>query len=56
MEEMYKKLMETVGENVEREGLKKTPARAFQAFKYLTNGYTQDIAQIINAIKQLITK
>ncbi len=48
MEELYKKLLEEIGEDVNREGLKSTPKRAARAFKFLTKGYTEDIEKIIN--------
>ncbi len=48
MEELYKKLLEEIGEDVNREGLKSTPKRAAKAFKYLTKGYDENIDKIIN--------
>ena len=37
-----------IGEDPEREGLARTPARVVQAFEYLTSGYIQDPKQAIN--------
>ena len=48
MEEYYKSLIKYIGEDVNRDGLKKTPWRAAKAFEYLTKGYREDIDQIIN--------
>ena len=39
MDDVYKKLLTEIGEDVNRDGLKKTPDRAAKAFKYLTKGY-----------------
>ncbi len=48
MEQYYCNLLKSIGENVDREGLKNTPARAAKAFEFLTKGYREDIDQIIN--------
>lgn len=48
MEEYFKGLIEHIGEDLGREGLRKTPQRAAEAFAYLTQGYSQDVAQVIN--------
>jgi len=48
MEDLFRKLIEETGEDITREGLVKTPARAAKAFKYLTQGYQQDVDQVIN--------
>ena len=48
MEELYKQLIESIGEDVNREGLLKTPARAAKAFQFLTKGMTQDLEEIVN--------
>ena len=45
---IYKQLIASAGENVERDGLKKTPERAAAAFKFLTQGYTQSLDEILN--------
>lgn len=49
MEEYFKKIIKELGEDPEREGLKKTPHRAAQAFKFLTQGYHQSIDKIVNS-------
>lgn len=48
MEEYYKNLLKYIGEDVDRDGLKKTPLRAAKAFKYLTKGYQENISDIVN--------
>jgi GTP cyclohydrolase I len=48
---VYTKLLEMIGEDPERQGLRDTPERAAQALKFLTQGYTQNIDAIIeNAV------
>lgn len=41
-------ILNEIGENPEREGLKKTPERVAHAYKFLTKGYSQDIDAIMN--------
>lgn len=48
MEQLYKKLLEELGEDVNREGLRDTPERAANAIRYLTKGYTESLDDIIN--------
>ncbi len=48
MEEHFKAIMEAVGEDVNREGLRDTPKRAAKAFRYLTKGYDENIEDIVN--------
>jgi len=48
MESWYKKLIEEIGEDPNREGLRDTPKRASKAFKFLTKGYQDDIKKIVN--------
>jgi GTP cyclohydrolase I len=48
MEQYYKKIIQSIGEDLNREGLKDTPARAAKAFAYLTSGYNQDVQKVIN--------
>src|SRR5580765_1209747 len=40
--------LKELGEDPEREGLERTPARAAKAFKYFTSGYGQDAHQVLN--------
>lgn len=48
MKKIYQQLLEMIGEDTQREGLKNTPERAAEAFRFLTKGYTVDIEEIIN--------
>ena len=48
MEEYYKNLLKYIGEDVNRDGLKKTPQRAAKAFQYFTKGYSENLDQIVN--------
>ena len=48
MEELYHRLLESIGEDSTREGLVRTPQRAAEAFRFLTRGYEEDIDQVIN--------
>lgn len=48
LEEAYKTIIESSSENINREGLLKTPKRAAKAFQYLTRGYHQSLDEIIN--------
>jgi GTP cyclohydrolase I len=42
------KLLIELGEDPNREGLKKTPMRVAKAFEYLTKGYREDIEKVLN--------
>lgn len=46
--ELTRKLLETVGENAERQGLKRTPKRVEASMKYLTSGYKMKIRDVLN--------
>src|SRR3954449_5123704 len=48
MEESFRSLLESVGEDPERQGLLRTPNRAARAFDFLTNGYRQDLDVLLN--------
>ena len=43
----YKGIIESVGEDVGREGLLKTPERASKAMHFLTHGYEMDPEEIL---------
>ncbi len=48
MEALVRELIQRLGENVEREGLVRTPKRVIASLKYLTHGYRQDIQKVLN--------
>ena len=48
MEESFYRLINDIGEDITREGLRSTPQRAAKAWQYLTKGYTEDIDKTIN--------
>jgi GTP cyclohydrolase I len=48
MEEYYKNLLKSIGENLDRDGLKKTPERAAKAFSFLTKGYKENCTDVVN--------
>jgi len=47
----YKKVLNLIGEDPEREGLLKTPERIAKAMQYMTQGYSQDARAILNSAK-----
>ena len=48
MEEHFRAIIESIGENPDREGLVRTPHRAARAMEFLTQGYELDLAEIVN--------
>jgi len=48
MEDQFRAIIEAIGENPDREGLLRTPYRAARAMEFLTQGYEQDVAEIVN--------
>ena len=48
MEEHIRFILKALGENPDREGLKKTPSRVAEALTFLTRGYRMDPDKIIN--------
>ncbi len=48
MQDLYLQLLNAVGENPDREGLKDTPKRAAAAMEYLTSGYQMKLDEIVN--------
>jgi GTP cyclohydrolase I len=48
MTELYSALISSVGEDISREGLVKTPERAAKAMAYLTSGYEKSLKEVIN--------
>ncbi|MEE3383835.1 MAG: GTP cyclohydrolase I FolE [Prevotella sp.] len=45
--EHYKRVLELIGEDTERDGLQKTPMRVAKAMQILTRGYTQDAHKVL---------
>jgi len=48
VEKAFAKIIESVGEDIHREGLRDTPKRAAKAFQFLTQGYHQQLETIVN--------
>lgn len=47
MEELIRKLIAELGEDPNREGLEKTPARVRESLEFLTSGYREDLEGIL---------
>ena len=47
MQELVRKMLEQLGEDPEREGLKKTPDRVAKSMKFMTKGYDEDPLAIL---------
>ncbi len=47
-EELYRELIRRIGEDPEREGLQKTPSRAMEALRFMTQGYSESVEEILN--------
>ncbi|MDR1200044.1 MAG: GTP cyclohydrolase I FolE [Tannerellaceae bacterium] len=45
----YKKIIQLLGEDPDREGLLKTPARVAKAMQFLTGGYNEDPEEILSS-------
>lgn len=43
-----KMILEAIGEDVNRDGLKKTPLRVAKSFEYICNGYFQNPKEVLN--------
>ena len=48
MDEYFRKIIEHIGEDPNREGLIKTPTRAAKALQFMTQGYKKNINEIVN--------
>ena len=48
MHDHIRDIIKSIGEDPDRQGLRKTPERFAQAFEYLTQGYHQDPKELIN--------
>jgi GTP cyclohydrolase I len=48
VEKAFATIIEAVGEDLTRDGLRDTPKRAAKAFQFLTQGYRQSLDEVIN--------
>ena len=48
IKEAYSNILESIGEDVNREGLIKTPDRAAKAMLFFTRGYNENLKTIVN--------
>lgn len=48
MKEHFANIITAIGEDINRDGLKDTPQRAAKAFQYLTQGYEQNLDEVVN--------
>lgn len=48
MQDHFKKIIEALGENPDRPGLRDTPKRAAKAMEFLTQGYHQSLEDVVN--------
>jgi GTP cyclohydrolase I len=48
VEEHYRAIIEAIGEDPDREGLRQTPERAATAMQFMTQGYRQKVEDIVN--------
>jgi GTP cyclohydrolase I len=46
--EAMQNVLRELGENPEREGILKTPARVAKSLRFLTSGYVQDVDEVLN--------
>lgn len=49
--DMYRRVLQSVGEDPDREGLQKTPERVAKSLQFLTQGYQMDAAQILSSAR-----
>ena len=47
LEDNYRNILASIGEDVDRAGLKKTPERAAKAFMYFTKGYYENVKDVV---------
>lgn len=48
MEKEITKILQTLGEDIQREGLQKTPQRVAETLHFLTSGYRENLNDIVN--------
>jgi GTP cyclohydrolase IA len=49
MEELVREMLTRLGDDPEREGLRDTPSRVAKSLDFLTQGYAQDPAEVVNS-------
>jgi GTP cyclohydrolase I len=49
LEKAYLEILENIGEDPDRDGLKRSPERMAKAVRFLTRGYQEDPAQLLRA-------
>lgn len=48
MQTLYEQLLQAIGEDISREGLRGTPERAAKTLRYLTKGYQENLNDVLN--------
>jgi GTP cyclohydrolase I len=48
LENLVRQILDEVGEDADREGLRKTPHRVAKSYQFLLSGYQQDIDKVLN--------
>ena len=48
LSDLFRRVLEGLGEDVNRDGLQKTPSRVARSMKYLTSGYHVDVSKLLN--------
>lgn len=48
MQDSFANIIQAIGEDLQRDGLRDTPERAAKAFQFLTRGYQQQLSEVIN--------
>ena len=46
--DQMRRILQSIGEDPERDGLRRTPERFEKAFRFLTSGYQQDPEKLLN--------
>ena len=47
MEKLIEKILEELGEDPKRQGLRRTPARVVDTLKFLTKGYSENVEEVL---------